>query len=599
MNILPTTTRTLGCALATLMLAACGTSSMRTDTTFSPATAATDSTRHTAFGPIRESQHRHADDLVSAGLGLEGLRNASAPAFADPAAPTVAELRRRAIWSNWRGIADLRPGGGAGDQLPLVPGREFATLARLEGANEPHRVVLQLPDAFDLQQRCVVVAVASGSRGPYGAIAVAAPWALPRGCALVHTDKGAGSDYFDLATGLGPDASGQIVAPGITPVFAPAQQAEGGIAFKHAHSRDNPEADWGRHVHQAAQFALRVLDDQYPAQAPFTAANTRVIAVGISNGGGAVLRAAEIEDGLIDAVVAGEPNIHVDAPGSRALFDYGSLAARLMPCALLALDDLPQPPLTAQLRSLGEQRCASLHARGELAGADVAAQTRDALQQLHAAGFDDAALRGGTSSVGFDLWRAVLATYASAYGRFGPGEHPCGFRWALVDADGQPRATTAQEQATWWSEGSGIPPGNGIALLDPQRGETDPDLAGIDCLRALWEGNSEAAERVRAGVAQTRAGLPREGLPVVIVHGQDDGLIPMAFSSVPYAAMAQAAGREVVFWPVPAAQHFDAFLALPDYGARYVPLLPKVHAALDAVWTRLQDPAAHLPDAAP
>lgn len=600
MNILPPTTRTLGCALAMLMLAACGTSPMRTDTPPSrPATAAPDNTRHAAFGPIRESVHRDGDDLVSAGLGLEGLRNASAPAFADPAAPTVAELRRRAIWSNWRGIADLRPGGGAGDELPLVPGREFATLARLEGANEPHRVVLQLPDAFDLQQRCVVVAVASGSRGPYGAIAVAAPWALPRGCALVHTDKGAGSDYFDLATGLGPDASGQIVAPGITPVFAPAQQAEGGIAFKHAHSRDNPEADWGRHVHQAAEFALHVLNDQYPEHAPFTAGDTRIIAVGISNGGGAVLRAAEIEDGLIDAIVAGEPNIHVDAPGSRPLYDYGSLAARLMPCALLALDDLPQPPLTDQLRALGEQRCASLHARGELAGADVAAQARDALRQLQAAGFDEAALRGGVSSVGFDLWRGVLAAYASAYGRFAPGEHPCGYRWALLDAQGQARAATAEEQAAWWSEGSGIPPGNGIALIDPQRGDTDPDLPGIDCLRALWEDDSEAARRVRAGVAETLAGLPREGLPVVIVHGQADGLIPMAFSSIPYAAMAQAAGREVVLWSMPKAQHFDAFLALPDYGARYVPLLPKVHAALDAIWQRLQHPDTRLPDAAP
>ena len=32
-------------------------------------------------------------------------------------------------------------------------------------------------------------------------------------------------------------------------------------------------------------------------------------------------------------------------------------------------------------------------------------------------------------------------------------------------------------------------------------------------------------------------------------------------------------------------QHFDAFLALPDYRARYLPLLPYMYAALDRVRT--------------
>jgi hydroxybutyrate-dimer hydrolase len=47
-------------------------------------------------------------------------------------------------------------------------------------------------------------------------------------------------------------------------------------------------------VQQAAQYALQVLDEALPGAAPFTFDNTRVIAVGISNGGGAVLRAAEL-----------------------------------------------------------------------------------------------------------------------------------------------------------------------------------------------------------------------------------------------------------------------------------------------------------------
>ena len=57
--------------------------------------------------PQRVTEHRGNDDLLSAGLGLEGLRAMTAPGFADAAHPSAAELRRRAIWSSWRGIVRL------------------------------------------------------------------------------------------------------------------------------------------------------------------------------------------------------------------------------------------------------------------------------------------------------------------------------------------------------------------------------------------------------------------------------------------------------------------------------------------------------------
>jgi len=56
-------------------------------------------------GPILETAHRGSDDLLSAGLGLAGLRGAPS-AYADPLHPSAAELRRRAIQSSWKGIAD-------------------------------------------------------------------------------------------------------------------------------------------------------------------------------------------------------------------------------------------------------------------------------------------------------------------------------------------------------------------------------------------------------------------------------------------------------------------------------------------------------------
>ncbi|MGY1521704.1 3-hydroxybutyrate oligomer hydrolase family protein [Luteimonas sp. A482] len=548
----------------------------------------------TVFSAQRSSEHRGQDDLLTAGLGLDGLRAMVPPAFADAGHPTSAELRRRALWSNWRGIADLAPGGGYGElygSVATVPGREFHAYAKVPGAIHPHRVMLQLPDAFDARRRCVVVTASSGSRGIYGSIAVAGAWGLPKGCAVAYTDKGAGSDYYDLDSHTGSRPDGTRAALGAPDLaFVPdAPVNASGVGFRHAHSKDNPEADWGRHVRQAAEFALQSLAEALPAQAPFTFDNTRVIAVGISNGGGAVLRAAELDGDWLDAVVAGEPNVHVDAPGSRTLYDYTTEAALLMPCAQLHLQDLPQPPLAAQVAPLWTARCASLAAEGLVEGADVAAQAKSAYERMLASGWTDEALRAGVLSTGFDLWRAVAATYASAYGRFGVGEHPCGFAFSVQNADFSARAATPAEQAAWWSDASGIPPGAGVGLVDPSLAPPDFGFAGLQCLRALNGGDGEDARRVQAGIAATRAGLPRDGLPMVIVHGADDGLVPMAFSSVPYVAAARAAGRDVRFWEVRNAQHFDGFLGLPDYAARYVPLLPYMYAALDRVTAHLDE----------
>ncbi len=537
--------------------------------------------------------HRDGDDLLTAGLGLAGLQSPVAPGFADRAKPTPAELRRRAIWSNWRGIADLSPGGGYGTvygSTEVVPGREYSALARLPHAAQWHRVLVQVPDDFDLRKRCVVVAPASGSRGVYGAIAVAGPWALPRGCAVVYTDKGAGTDYFDLDAGIGHRVDGTTVAAGgdAALAFVPDVVAgAGGVAVKHAHSLDNPEADWGRQVRQAAQFALQVLDEAMPAGAPFRFADTRVIAVGISNGGGAVLRAAELDGDWLDGAVAGEPNVYV--AGGRPLYDFATEAALLQPCALLHLaeGDAAQPPMRAQLEPFWSVRCASLAQLGMIEGDDQASRARAAYERLRANGWSVEAIRSGMASAGFDLWRSVAVTYASAYGRYRAGEHPCGFGFSAQAPDSSPRAATVEERAAWWSDAAGIPPGNGVGIIDTKMALPDFTLPGLQCLRALWDGEGADAARVRRGIEETRASLPRAGLPVLVLHGLDDGLVPPAFSSAPYVAAAHEAGREVRYWQVRNAEHFDAFLGFPDYASRYVPMLPYVYAALDRL-------AAHL-----
>ncbi len=546
---------------------------------------------------VQQHDHRGNDDLLTAGLSSNGLRSPLAPAFVDAENPTSEELRRRAIWTNWRGIADLSPGGGFGEfygSLEPVPGREFHALAILPGAKQPHRVMLQLPDSFNRKKACIVVTASSGSRGIYGAIALAGGWGLPKGCAVAYTDKGAGTDYLDTSADAAtaneniaftaPKYSGTGIAP---------------IAIKHAHSGDNPEADWGRHVRQAGDFALLALNSAFPDAVKFTYANTYMIAVGVSNGGGAVLRAAESKDQWLDGVVSISPNIWSEKSGGRALYDYSTDAAIWMPCAMNAAvfdKEFFARPGGAKSPA-GTIRCASLKTLGWLKTNNVDEQAEQALAYLHMQGWTNAALAPATFSTSFDLWRAVAVTYASSYARRGAGNMPCGFVFDALGTDGKPRAPSIAEKKAWAGDASGIPPGAGISLVDTLATSPDPALPGLLCLRDLSKGKSMDAVAVKAGIDATQARLPRKALPILVIHGIDDGLIPEAFGSLPYVVWAKKNGRNVHHWRVGNAQHFDGFLGMPILGARYVPLMPYAYRGLDAMWAHLVEKQAMPADA--
>ena len=543
-------------------------------------------------GDVSVTTHRDHDDLLSAGLGLDGLKGAPAP-FADAAHPTVQELRRRAIQMNWKGIADLGPLGGYGTvygAVPSVPGREYQAFAMLPGAHAPHRVLVQVPDHFDQAHRCLVVTASSGSRGIYGAIALAGAWGLPRGCAVAYTDKGAGSGYFDFADDSGVALNGERAKRGTAMLeFEPAGTKGSGIAFKHAHSGDNPEADWGRHVLQAAQFGLAMLDRAFPAQAPFTAQNTRIIATGLSNGGGAVLQAAGFDtQHMLAGVVALEPNVHTPGRG-RALYDYMTEAALWLPCALtdarFAATPFARDAKGAQ-HAAWLARCASLHAQARLKATTPEQQAAEAYAHLRSTGWTDQAMATAASSTALDVWRVVDAAYASAYLRRGADDMPCGYRYeALVN--GKPGVADAAVRASWWANGSGIPPGDGIGLFGGTDQSADPQLAGLTCLRHLWTGDDADARALHASVQTLAVRLPRKDLPLWVLHGADDGLLPTAFTSEPYVAWLREEGRHPLYWKVPHAQHFDAFLPLPGFGDQHLPLLPYGYVALDRLWAHL------------
>jgi len=191
------------------------------------------------------------------------------------------------------------------------------------------------------------------------------------------------------------------------------------------------------------------------------------------------------------------------------------------------------------------------------------------------------------STTAFDMWRVITAGYASSYLRSHAWDMPCDFHYAAIGAGVLPGVTDPLARASWWADASGIPPDNGVGLFGGVNVSTDPTLLGNESLRALWAGDDHLSQALHASVAATAVKLPRDDLPLWVLHGASDGLLPTAFSSEPYVAWLREQGRQPIYWQVPHAQHFDAFLALPGFGDWHVPLLPYGYVALDRLWAHL------------
>ena len=196
--------------------------------------------------------------------------------------------------------------------------------------------------------------------------------------------------------------------------------------------------------------------------------------------------------------------------------------------------------------------------------------------------------------------KAAASSFAESSVRSAVGSMPGGFRFETLDAAGKPRAPTPVERAAWWSDASGIAPGNGIFITEPP-GEHGGEAVwhGIKALRELWTGDSDAAQCLHDSVSATQAHLPRADLPIFIVHGAADGLVPAAFSSDAYVAWLRANARDATYWFLPHVQHFDAFLGWPGFGDSYVPMLPYAYAALDRMFARVTAGTPIDPDLVP
>ena len=246
-------------------------------------------------GAPRRPAHRRA--------GQDGLGAAAAPAPVNPAAPTAAELRRNAIFGNYRAILDISPKGGYGtlygpnidvdgnDTLGegRIAGTEYLAYADDGGGTRNVTMLVQVPASFNQGRPCIITAASSGSRGVYGAIGSAGEWGLKHGCAVAYTDKGTGMGTHDLAThtvnlqdGTRADAATAGAQSNFTATLGATELAAfnaaypNRVAFKHAHSQQNPEKDWGSDTLNAVRFAFYVLNEQLAPKAADGRTNRQV-----------------------------------------------------------------------------------------------------------------------------------------------------------------------------------------------------------------------------------------------------------------------------------------------------------------------------------
>lgn len=605
---------------------------------------------HFIHGPILHATYDGVnDDLLTAGLGKTGIAGA-APLFANPTAPTAAELRRNAIYNNYRALVDITALGGYGVLYgPNVTNAGVATmsegkiagdefLAFADNGNGKRNVTLmvQVPASFDPSNPCIVTATSSGSRGIYGAIGTSGDWGLKQRCAVAYTDNGKGmgvhdlqNDTVNLIDGTRADADTADELSHFTARISDEKRGDfnaatpNRFAWKHAHSKRNPEKRWGNDTLNAIRFAFFVLNELITdARAGhYTKNNTLVIASSVSNGGAAALRAAEQDKhGLIDGVAVSEPNVNPKPGGafsivqgsqapftahSKSLYDYATLVNLFQPCASRANSTATFATfgLITQLRQ--EARCASLKAKGLLTAATLADQATEAQRIINGFGILTEQNFVQPSHYSFSVPQGVSVTYANAYGKFSVVENLCGYSMGATDATGIPIAAAAATVAQIFANANGIPPTAGINLINnlsvggakderasvsASTGVEDLNIDGALCLRAL-----ATDPRVQAGIAAVRASGNLRRKPTLIVNGRADAVIAPNHSSRAYFGLNQTVEgthSRLRYYEVTNAQHLDSFNSFAGFNERFIPIHVYLVQALNLMYDHLKNGAA-------
>ena len=400
----------------------------------------------------------------------------------------------------------------------------------------------------------------------------------------------------------------------------------------------------------AAKFTFYLLNERFALPADIGSRrlrsikpeNTTVILAGDGEGGAAALAAAEQDVlALVDGAVLAQPSAQISADSvavvqgnapvkaaGKLLLDYTSYANLYQPCAALTT---PKGPAAALIDTVAAgNRCASLKEKGLLTSDTLTAQASEAQAKLVEYGWqpESAELHGPVyvrSTAGYAM------AYTNAYSKLTALDNLCGLSYAAVDENGSPALTSSATRSTLFADGNGMPPYGGIKLINnlstggarvwtkavsPTTGRVDYSFDTAYCLRSFALGkdpvsgaplvDSEVrdadgklvsqdfsgtrANTIKASINEVKLTAALQGRPAIILHGRNDGLMPVNHSSRPYVAKSLAVDgvrSKLRYYEVLNAQHYEAALgdpAMPGFDSRYVPLRPYLQQSLDLMY---------------
>ena len=116
------------------------------------------------------------NDLLTAGLGKSGLQSAVAPTITDAANPLAPELRRLAIYNNYRALLDMTSNGGfgvlygpnvdangvVGTGEGKIAGVEYIAYSDDGSGKQNVTMMVQIPTTFNASAPCIITAASSG-----------------------------------------------------------------------------------------------------------------------------------------------------------------------------------------------------------------------------------------------------------------------------------------------------------------------------------------------------------------------------------------------------------------------------------------------------
>lgn len=564
------------------------------------------------------------NDLLTAGWKISELaqrKQYKKGSFTDPE-----WIRKVAYYNNTIALLDTTEAGGYGSLFGpksghnTISGYEYLAYSLDVHNQVDATLMLQIPDNMNKEKACILVAASSGSRGIYGAVGTVGTWALEKGCAVAYTDKGTGTGFYFHDTQKGFDIRGRYTnskANLLTykPEASNTQFLEKypqAVSTKHAYSGKNIEKDSGKFVIQASEFALYQLNRHFSEQkidTIFTKDNTMIIATSVSNGAAASLKAGELDQhDLIDGIVAAEPNITPIKNSQLSIiqgtkkivkhsvpsYQYFVAQNLFVPCTLLTEAAQKQPFFNSRPETISElgDWCTSLKKDGFITGNSISELANNALQELTDLGIAANQQKLAPFFQAIELWPAIAATYANQIGRFNMEDQVCNIYFSAIDKNKNPIPLPESDRLGLAANSNGIPPTAGVALRSSNLQLSEYQHAKCFYLQAQ-------STRLVKGIKELEATTDLNGIPTIILHGRKDSLIAPNHSARPYYANAiksynkrqlnnRHSKSNIRYYEIKNAQHFDAFISLPQFSDDFIPLHYYFEQSLDLMFEHLQ-----------